>query len=83
VNISCLSSVTCKSPSTFDDIIICKWESNGVDHYDTNQAASNSCTTFGYMKGLFSTDLISNCQTTPTNDQTMVKQYIGSSVCLR
>jgi hypothetical protein len=31
-----------------EDIIICKWESNGVDHYDTRSTATSNCKNIGF-----------------------------------
>jgi hypothetical protein len=64
--------------SGYEDIIICKWELNGVEHYDTAVLASCSCSSIGYPS-LWSTGYIPNFQITPTNDQLMLKKYISDS----
>ena len=79
VNITCMPSVT-GNREFYEDIIICKWEINGVDHYDTEAQAITDCQTIGYSKWLWSTGLIPNYRTTPTNDQAMLTKYIDSSV---
>ena len=64
----------------YRDIIICKWQINGVDHYDTQTQANTDCTKIGYSYGpLFSTGYIPSYQTTPINDQAMLTKYIDSS----
>jgi hypothetical protein len=67
--------------SGYMDIIICKREINGVDHYDTETKADNDCKNIGHSLGLWTTSLISTYQTTPTNDQAMLNKYIDLSVC--
>ena len=78
VNIACMPSVT-GHIVVYVDIIICKWEINGVDHYDTHTQGNTNCTNIGYSLGLWSTGFIPNYQTTPTNDKAMLKKYIDSS----
>ena len=63
------------------DVIICKWESNSVDHYDTQVQASNGCTSIGYSLG--STGYTQKFQSSPTDDVSMINKYIESSACLR
>ena len=84
VNIACMSGVTGynRDESEFTDIIICKWEMNGVDHYYNEAQATTDCRNIGYSE-LWSTEKISDYQTTPTNDQSLLKKYIDSSVCGR
>ncbi len=85
VNITCLQSVTGYYKITisflvlsgYEDIIICKWEKNNVEHYDTSARAC--CQRIGYSS-LWSTEYIPNFQIAPTNDQLMFKKYISSSV---
>jgi hypothetical protein len=86
VNITCLQSVTgyykitymsFTISSGYEDIIICKWESNDVEHYDTSTRAC--CQKIGYSS-LWSTGYITNFEITPTNDQLMFKKYISGSV---
>ena len=61
----------------FRDIIICKWQINGIDHYDTQIQAITDCIKIGYS--LWTTGYIPHFQTTPTNDQAMLTKYIDSS----
>ena len=95
VKIACMPSVTgyykitktvpfigTVTTSGYEDIIICKWDINGVDHYGTEAQATADCNTFGYS-GLWSTVAIQTFQTNPTNDQAMLNKYIDSSVCGR
>ena len=94
VNIACMPSVTgyytitvtlpfigTVTKSGYADIIICKWQINVVDHYDTQTQATTDCTKIGYSSGLGSTGHITLYQTTPTNDQAMLTKYLYSSVC--
>jgi hypothetical protein len=87
VEISCLSSVTgyyrviilgFTVKNGHEDIIICKWESNGVDHYDTRSTATSNCKNIGFPN-LWSTGYITSYQTTPTNDRAMIIKYKGST----
>ena len=84
-NITCMPSVTAYytliSEKGYYDIIICKWDIKGVDHYDTKAQANTDCKTIGYSTGLTSTGYIPGYRTTPTNDQAMLTKYIDSSVC--
>ena len=81
VNIACMPSVTGKKTFGYYDIIICKWEINGVDHYDNVTQANTDCKNMNYSSGLGSTGYITYYQTTPTNDQAMLTKYLYSSVC--
>ena len=99
VSIACMPSVTgyytitvtlpiigTVTKSGYADIIICKWQINGVDHYDTEVQADTDCGNIGYNGSpkLFSTGYISKIyRATPTNDQAMITKYIDSSVCGR
>ena len=65
------------------DIIICKWQISGVDHYDNITQADNDCKNISYSEGLWSTGNIPYFQKTPTNDSAMLTKYIDSSVCGR
>jgi len=77
VDIACMPSVTGKNTFGYRDTIICKWQVNGVDHYDTETQADNDCKNIGYSYGpLFSTGYIQTYQKTPTNDQAMIIKYI-------
>ena len=81
VNIGCMPSVTSKYLlGGYCDIIICKWQINGVDHYVKEAQATADCNTFGYFLGLWSTGLIPAFN---TNDKAMLIEYIDSSVCGR
>ena len=82
VNITCMSGVTGYMWSGYYETIICKWQINGVDHYDTETQATTDCTNIGYSN-IWSTGYLSNFQTTPTDDRSMVTKYIYSSVCGR
>ena len=79
VSITCMPSVTARG-NGYWDIIICKWQINGVDHYDTQTQATTDCKNIGYS--LWSKEYIPSFRTTPTNDRAMFK-YIDSSVCGR
>jgi hypothetical protein len=57
-------------------IIICKWELNGIDYYDTFNNALSGCISIGY--GLWSTGWLSCFSAT---DQAMIRKYISSSFC--
>ena len=81
VSITCMPSVTARG-NGYWDIIICKWEINGVYHYDTETQATTDCIKVGYTE-LWNTVKISEYQTTPTNEQSMITKYIDSSVCGR
>ena len=83
VNITCMPNVTGYWSHEYYDNIICKWEINGVDHYDTKTQANTDCKKIGYSTGLTSTGYIPDYRTTPTNDQAMLTKYIDSSVCGR
>ena len=81
VDIICMHSVTSYNTDLklYRDIIICKWEINGGDHYDTHTQADTDCKNISYSWGLWSTSYITLYQTTPTNDQAMLTKYIDSS----
>ena len=83
VNITCMPSVTCFNTAIllYRDIIICKWEINGVDHYDTETQATTDCKHIGYS--LWTTEYVTSFQKTPSNDQFMLTKYIGSSAGAR
>ena len=89
VDITCMPSVTASNSSISvttllcSEIIICKWEINGVDHYYNETQATTDCTNIGYSLGLWSTGYIPTYRTTPTNDSAMLTKYIDSSVCGR
>ena len=88
VNVLCMPSVTGYYYYNilyfgYADIIICKWEINGVDHYDTKTQADTDCAHIGYSLGLGSTSYVSLFKTTPTNDQAMLIKYLDSSVGAR
>ena len=70
-----------KVQNLYMDVIICKWVSNGADHYDNITRASNDCTSIGYSFG--STGYTNKFRTTPTDDLSMVNKYIKSSACCR
>jgi hypothetical protein len=69
--------------SGYADIIICKWVTNGVDYFDTSAKATSDCSKAGTSYGLWSTGYLQTYQTTPTNDQAMIKKYISSIDCTR
>ena len=79
VNIACMPSVTGNMWSGYYETIICKWQINGVDHYDTQTQAINDCFKIGNSSGLWSTGFIPNYRTTPTNDQAMLTKYVDFS----
>ena len=88
VNIMCMPNVNAYNIGNnggqqkfYMDVIICKWESNGLDHYDTQAQATADCMSIGYSLG--STGYTQNFQTTPTDDLSMVNKYIKSSACCR
>ena len=87
VNTTCLTSVTAcytdnGAKDYYYDIIICKWISNGTDYYDTSATAS-TCKGINYWY-FESTAYIPKYHISPTNDQEMIKKYIGSSAgCTR
>ena len=83
VNITCMPSVTGYNTELklYRDIIICKWQINGVDHYDTQTQATTDCKNIGYS--LWSKQYIPSFRTTPKNDQAMLIKNIDSSVCGR
>ena len=81
VEIACMPSVTSKNTFGYRDIIICKWQINGVDHYDTQTQATTDCKNIGYS--LWSKQYIPSFRTTPKNDQAMLIKNIDSSVCGR
>ena len=85
VKITCMPSVTGYRSfgGVYHDTIICKWQINGVDHYDTQTQADTDCKNIGYSSGLWSTSFITLYRTTPTNDQAMLTKYIDSSICGR
>ena len=84
-NITCMPSVTGYNTDKelYRDLIICKWEKNGVDHYDTLTQADTDCKNIGYSLGLWSTGYIQHFQIAPTNDQSMLTKYIEFSGCGR
>ena len=87
VDIACMPGVTGYYTISifmkgYADIIICKWQINGIDHYDTQTQADNDCTKIGYSN-IWSTGYITLYRTTPTNDQAMLTKYIDSSICGR
>jgi hypothetical protein len=63
------------SKKEYKDLIICKWELDGVDYSDSGTAGSNSCKKIGYSELFtYSTlDKFDNVHTMGT--------YIDSSVC--
>ena len=88
VNIMCMPNVTAYNIGNngaqhkfYMDVIICKWESNSVDHYDTQAQASNGCTSISNSLG--STGYTQKFQSSPTDDVSMINKYIESSACLR
>ena len=90
VNITCMPSVTgyysyiisFTLAYEYKDIIICKWQINGFDHYNTKTQADTECINIGYSE-LWSTVYILAFKKSPANDQTMLAKYIDSSVCGR
>ncbi len=80
VNIRCLPSVTgyFNGESKYYDIIICKWESNGTDQYNSRTTADKICNSINSYIELFPTADIPKYR---TNDQAMINKYIGSTVC--
>ena len=66
--------------SGFEDIVICKWESNGVEYNDTHVAATSSCVQIGYSNILWST---ASFPWFTNNDRSMINNYIISSSCGR
>ena len=82
VDITCMPSVTA-CVTLYHDIIICKWEINGDDHYDTQIQANKNCKTIHSSYALWSAERISLYITTPTNDQAMLTKYTGSSAGAR
>jgi hypothetical protein len=82
VNITCKSTVTGYT-NRYVDIKICKWVSNDVDYYETSATAENACSKFVPSYNLYSTGNITSLRQNNTNDQLLLKQYIGSSACGR
>jgi hypothetical protein len=82
-SITCMSSATgyLKTGNTvvYKDLIICKWEFDGFDYFDSSLSANSSCQKIGYTE-LFSTgDGNSNIKNF-VNTETM-RTYIVSSLC--
>jgi hypothetical protein len=75
----CMHSATgyWTSDKVYKDLIICKWELNGVDHFDSTTVANISCKKIGYSE-LFSTEQM---QKFKNNDRETLRIYIVSSIC--
>jgi len=69
--------------SGYADIIICKWVTNGIDHFDTYSKATSDCSKAGSSYALWSTGYLQTYQSTPTNDQAMIKKYMSSLDCAK
>ena len=65
-----------RSNTKYHSIIICKWQSNGIDIYDTRSSAYTDCLKIGYS--LWSTEQIKDFE---KNDQEMINKYLSSSNC--
>ncbi len=87
-NITCFPSVTGYHDSHgggpnndyYVDVIICKWEFNGVGYNDRSTTASSDCSKAGTSYTLDSQTQIPYFR---TNDSAMVNKYISSSTCGR
>jgi hypothetical protein len=64
------------SNRVYKDLIICKWELDGVDYSDSGTAGNNSCKKIGYSE-LFSYSNLGQFK----DDQQTMKTYIVSLVC--
>jgi hypothetical protein len=71
ININCMPYVNYGSNV---DVIICKWESNGIPYYDDITTASTDCIKIGYfdLEGLGYYTL---------NNKNITERYIISSEC--
>jgi hypothetical protein len=86
-NITCFPSVTgfhdgpgkSGKNNYYVDIIICKWEFNGVDYNDRSTTASSDCSKAGILYTLDSQTDIPSFKT--QNDQAMINKYISFSTC--
>jgi hypothetical protein len=74
VDIACMYNITICG-TKYWDVRICKWEINGVEHYDTETQATKDCTKIGNGYVLWSA-LPSAISAYQTNDHTMLTKYI-------
>ncbi len=80
--IKCMSSATVYYGNTnkaYKDLIICKWELNGVEYFNSSSAANNSCKKTGYSE-LFSTG-DGNSKIKYPEIKEIMRTYIVSSIC--
>jgi hypothetical protein len=82
VNIKCMPTVTGYT-NHYVDIKICKWVSNDSDYFETSETAEMACSKFVPSYNLSSTGYITSFRKNNTNDQLLLKHYIGSSACGR
>ena len=85
INITCMPSVSLKYSFNFPnngyyDGIICKWETNLTDYYDTSASAQTDCFNIGYSAGLYPKGAKSYLSAI---DKTTIDHYITSSACNR
>ena len=85
INITCMPSVSLKYSFNFPnngyyDGIICKWETDLTEYYDTIASAETDCYNIGYSSGLYSVGAKSYLSAI---NKATLDNYIISSACNR